>query len=1105
MTPAGRPVPFRTRKALGLLVFLAAEPRPHPRDSLADLLWSRAAPAEARHSLANAISEVRRRLGKSAVETIGDRVRLRTDLVTLDLQRLASGDVLGNEVDGPLEVDGFLEGFDLPDAVGFAHWKEGQRAGLVPHIRDALVTLLDRARRTGNFPELGRLGDRLARFDELSEDAVRARMESRAFAGDRMGSLRLFEQWKMELADQMGAVPSELLEGMSLRLRRRGWERPGSVDIPAVRMDQWRDRPFVGRAEEYRQLYEAWEATLRGEPRHRLLLGDSGVGKSTLVDRIGAVAALEGATVARTQCHELEHELPYAAVSELIVQLVDRPGATATPPEQLAELAQHIPAVRRRFVNLPEPLATQGEASRVRFSEATHALMHAVAEEHPLIIVVDDMHNCDDVSLAVLHYVLRHSRDRHLLMVFLARPGELRRSENARKLLEHGAAVGIATLQIRPLGEEDTTSLLEGLLREESQDLSIVSRRALVGASGGIPLVLELLLRDWRQSGDSTLALQLDAITPTPGRHEAATETYHLVLDRLFGGLEGDTRMVLYTAAILGRHLNEPGMYALADLTASQMMYGLGRLTELRVLRDGGTGLEFANDLVRGQAYMSVPLSLRRLLHGRVADELIERATRGESDHGLDIAWHCMRSGRTEESMEYLLEGASSARRRGATHEAEFRLSSALSQFKGVKRTAAVLTLTELVQEQNRWEDSLKVLMGDTDALTSTLGQIYLRTANTGLNRMLPSEFVETIELIRGVVTSRPVDLRAALAAVELAVLIYSQAYDDELLPTLMTLIQESESIDWPPEERATVALARMKLQFNLGMTRDQRMEAIDQLKGLAELTSAFDTPSRRSCSLVAGIGILVTTLGDIPESMEFIEAAILLAQRLDNSRHIVGSHANLCVRHGWTGNYQKQREHAAMVINGPLAGAASIYNSITATFEYALASAMLGDHAAARRAMEAQRFRVPSTATNALQQTWMLLQADIYCILRDEHTAAQLGLDALTLSDGRVMAMRTTAGTASRAAFRALQCMTSGEELQARQLLAQLASERARLDATEAAEVLSTFVLTSEHSHERTVAIQDLGEILSRLPPAAALRLEALGTPPPPECRRVD
>ncbi|MFL5505917.1 MAG: ATP-binding protein, partial [Gemmatimonadales bacterium] len=843
MSPVGRPLPFRTRKALGLLVYLAAEPRPHTREALADLLWSRAASPEARHSLANAISEVRRRLGKSAVETTGDRVRLRTDLVSLDLQRLISGDVLGNEVDGPLDVDGFLEGFELPDAMGFAHWKEGQRAGLVPHIHDALVTLIDRARRTGNFPELGRLGDRLSRFDELSEDAVRARMESRAFAGDRLGSLRLFEHWKVELASQLGAVPSDLLEGMSLRLRRRGWERPGSVDIPAVRMDQWRDRPFVGRAEEYRQLYEGWESTMRGEPRHRLLFGDSGVGKSTLVERISAVAALEGGTVTRTQCHELEHELPYAAVSELIVQLVDRQGATATPPEQLAELAQHIPAVRRRFANLPEPLATQGEASRVRFSEATFALMQAVAEEHPLIVIVDDMHNCDDVSLAVMHYVLRHLAGQQILMLFLARPGELRRSENARRLLEQGASVGIETLRIRPLAEEDATVLLDRLLADEPEELGIVGRRALVNASGGIPLVLELLLREWHQSGGASLALQLDAITPAPHHHEAATETYHLVLDRLFGGLEGDTRMVLYTSAILGRHLNEPGMYALADLTASQMMHGLGRLTDLRILRDGGTGLEFANDLVRGQAYMSVPLSLRRLLHGRVADELIQRAERGERDNGLDIAWHCMRSGRSEEAMEYLLDGAKGAIRRGASHEAEFRLSSALDQFKGEKRTVAVLILSELIQEQGRWEDSLNLLAIDPSAQASSLGIMHFRTAMVGLNRLLPSELVETIAIMRSIIRNRPADTSAALAAVDLATLIHSQSYDDALLPDLISLIAESDGIPWPMEEVATVALAKLKLHFSAGMTQSERVAALDDIVELVERTNARQLP----------------------------------------------------------------------------------------------------------------------------------------------------------------------------------------------------------------------------------------------------------------------
>ena len=172
-----------------------------------------------------------------------------------------------------LDVDGFLQSFDLTDAIPFSHWRDGEHARLLPNVRDALVILIDHCRRTGDFRQIETLALRLLRFDSLSEEGIRARMEARAFAGDRLTALRLFKEWKAALARQLGAVPSPLLEGMALRLRRREWERPESPDIPAVRTDQWRGRPFVGRGREYRELYEAWEGTQRGAARHRSAAG----------------------------------------------------------------------------------------------------------------------------------------------------------------------------------------------------------------------------------------------------------------------------------------------------------------------------------------------------------------------------------------------------------------------------------------------------------------------------------------------------------------------------------------------------------------------------------------------------------------------------------------------------------------------------------------------------------------------------------------------------------------------------------------------------------------------------------------------------------------
>ncbi|MGH7535492.1 MAG: AAA family ATPase, partial [Gemmatimonadales bacterium] len=438
-TAAGEPIRFRTKKHLALLVYLAVETRgAHRRDRLAELLWPRASGPEARHSLATALSTLRPRLGREALETTRDQVVLAPGRVALDLERLAKGDVLGNETIGPLEVAAFLDGFDIADASEFTLWKDRQQARLLPAIKDALVILIDRCRRTGDSRQIEQLADRMLALDELSEEAIRAKMEARAFTGDRLTALKIFEEWKAKVAEELGAVPSDLVEGMAVRLRRRGWERTTLSDIPTVPTDQWRGRPFVGRSKEYRVLYEAWEGMRQGVSAHAMVLGDSGIGKTTLVERLTTAAGLEGAAISRVQCYDLEREIPYATLGTLVHGLLDRAGVSATPPEALAEIGRTVPAVRRKFPTIPPPVDSQGETARVRLTEAFQEMVRAIAEEHPVILVVDDLHLADDASLAVLHLMMRRSRGEPIMVMMIARPGELPRSPQAARLREGG-------------------------------------------------------------------------------------------------------------------------------------------------------------------------------------------------------------------------------------------------------------------------------------------------------------------------------------------------------------------------------------------------------------------------------------------------------------------------------------------------------------------------------------------------------------------------------------------------------------------------------------------------------------------------------------------
>ena len=707
--PNGDPIRFRVKKHVALLVYLAVEQRnAHRRDHLVNLFWPRASAADGRHSLSTALSVLRAKLGRAAVETTRDTIRLAAGVVAVDLTRLEAGEVLADETRPELEVAAFLDSFDLADADEFLRWSEREQARLLPAILRAMIVLIDRCRRTADSRTMERLADRMMALDPLSEDAIRAKMESRAFDGDRLTALRVFEEWKEVLGRELGAVPSERVEGIAVRLRCRGWERSATDRIPSVRTDQWRGRPFIGRQAEYRVLYEGWERTQRGEPGHALVRGDSGVGKTTLVERLSTAAGLEGASVSRVQCYELEQEIPYSVVSGLVVGLLDRPGITATSPEALAELGRIVPQIRERFSNLPTPVESQGETVRVRLADAFHEMILALTGEHPVILVVDDLHLADDASLAVLHVVMRRAKAQPLMVVLTVRPAELGQSPQAARLLESLIPLGFQEMSLSPMADVDARVFLDSLVASLDSKPTSALKRALLKAAGGFPMVLELLIQDWQANGEHSLALSLGAMTAD--LEVSVAPPYDQLLQRTLRSLDSAGQRVLSVAAILGPRLNDLDWYELADIGLAEAMGGLARLLALRVLRESANGLEFVNELVRASAYRAVPSPVRRTLHSRIAERLLALPKETHEGLGLEIAWHCFRAGRSDDALTHLLAGAQEAIRRGAPYEAELAL--ARDSIRKEARIAPdrVTVLVRALQEQGRWTESIAEL-----------------------------------------------------------------------------------------------------------------------------------------------------------------------------------------------------------------------------------------------------------------------------------------------------------------------------------------------------------------------------------------------------------
>ena len=121
---------------------------------------------------------IRSGAGQECLETDRDHVRLNRSRLDLDLDRLETGDVLASEFHPALDIAGFLDGFEVPGAAEFMLWRERQRSRWLPLVREALLKRIDKCRRTGDFKQIEHLADRMLHLDELSEEAVRAKMEA---------------------------------------------------------------------------------------------------------------------------------------------------------------------------------------------------------------------------------------------------------------------------------------------------------------------------------------------------------------------------------------------------------------------------------------------------------------------------------------------------------------------------------------------------------------------------------------------------------------------------------------------------------------------------------------------------------------------------------------------------------------------------------------------------------------------------------------------------------------------------------------------------------------------------------------------------------------
>ena len=384
---------------------------------------------------------------------------------------------------------------------------------------------------------------------------------------------------------------------------------------------------FRGRITEREDLDRLLATVAHGRSQVLVVRGEAGVGKSALMRyAAGQAAEFRAAQISGV---ESEMELPFAGLHQLCSPMLAHDAA--------------LPEPQRDALHVALGLAAGDPPDRFLVALAVLNLMAEVAEDQPLLCLIDDAQWLDGASSQALGFVARRLLAERVAIVFAVRhPGGLRMRDLA----------GLPEMRLKGLSEDESRGLLESVL---PGPLDAGVRDRIVAETRGNPLALLELPRGLT-AGQLAGGFALPDAADVPGQIEDA---YGQRIARL---PEATRRLMLLAAADA---VGDATLLWRAAATVGVERDAAEPAAEARLLEIGARA-RFRHPLVRSAVYRAASPAQRRAAHGAlasatdpvrdpdrrawhrahaatapdddVAQELLDSATRAQSRGGVAAA-----------------------------------------------------------------------------------------------------------------------------------------------------------------------------------------------------------------------------------------------------------------------------------------------------------------------------------------------------------------------------------------------------------------------------------------------------------------------------------
>jgi len=511
---------------------------------------------------------------------------------------------------------------------------------------------------------------------------------------------------------------------------------------------------FIGRQKELKELISFFKQSTMGDGKTVILMGEAGVGKSTLATKLTDYARVNKTLVLYGAClyqDGMDAYLPYIDAFRGFFSNESKRLSEEKRMEIKEVIRDKIPFLlefSEKFTTSFGPKNAPRESAQ-NLVEGVFLLLSTLSEIQPVVLIIDDLQWADEASLRLFHYLSRHISNNRILLLGISRTD--------RYDLRHNGKPGLFLELLARIRHDDnlnqlTLHRLERQLCDQLIDRTMVPNlfsdefyETIYEETRGNPLFVSETLKQLQKSdiiywkNDAWHNSDDEIKITIPNRVED-------IFIRRLSGLNEEESDILQAASIQGYKFDVSLVHMLTELPRIKLLKCLQRIEkELQIIVTTEQGYQFEHPMMRDTLYNDIPAMLRKEYHLIIAEEMEKMYG---PDYGAmisDVAHHLFRGGAYKKALPLLIDAGNRTFDLSAYSQAEDAIQAASKlpdAFETISKSDLYFKLGICYEEGTQWDKSIHAYntlletcketnnyTGQTDALLR-LGRVYGKLAD---------------------------------------------------------------------------------------------------------------------------------------------------------------------------------------------------------------------------------------------------------------------------------------------------------------------------------------------------------------------------------------